>query len=224
VRAKLAEIQGRRRARRFIDTLWPDDGPYRRELYPKHLQFFEAGRFYKERGFIAGNRVGKTLAGGTELTYHLTGEYPDWWPGRRFDEPTRCIAAGDTYESTRDIIQNKLCGPWEDIGTGLIPGDAIIGRDLRAGVSKAMSEVYVRHVSGGTSTLSLRSYDQGRKLFQGVERHFCWCDEEPPLDIWTEMLTRTMAVGDFAGGLMIGTFTPLSGMSDVVLAFMEDGD
>ena len=219
----LAEAERDRRAkRRFIDTLWLDEGPYRRELYPKHIEFFAAGLTNKERGFIAGNRVGKTLAGGTECSFHLTGQYPEWWPGKRFDEPTRCIAAGDTHDTTRDIIQAKLCGPWEDIGTGLIPGDAITGRDMKAGVSKAFSEVYVKHISGGTSTLSLRSYDQGRKVFQGVERHFCWADEEPPLDVWTEMLTRTMATGDFKGGVQIGTFTPLTGMSDVVLSFLGD--
>jgi hypothetical protein len=37
---------------------------------------------------MAGNRVGKTVAAGTELTYHLTGCYPHWWRGRRFKRAT----------------------------------------------------------------------------------------------------------------------------------------
>ena len=40
-------------------------------------------------------------------------------------------------------------------------------------------------------------------------------DEEPPLDIYSEGLTRTNATG----GITIVTFTPLVGMSDVVLRF-----
>ena len=43
-----------------------------------------------ERGFIAGNRTGKTVAGGYEVSCHLTGQYPSWWPGRRF---ARLVAA-----------------------------------------------------------------------------------------------------------------------------------
>ncbi|TIR67326.1 MAG: hypothetical protein E5X15_28920, partial [Mesorhizobium sp.] len=42
-------------------------------------------------------------------------------------------------------------------------------------------------------------------------------DEEPPLDIYSEGLTRTNATG----GITIVTFTPLLGMSDVVLRFLS---
>ena len=47
-----------------------------------------------------------------------------------------------------------------------------------------------------------------------------WFDEEPPLDIYTEGLTRTNATG----GLVFLTFTPLKGMSDVVRMFLSDSD
>ena len=222
VQAKLRAIQERRQARRFIDTLWLDDGPYRRELYPKHLDFFAAGKDYTERALIAANRVGKTLAGGTECSYHLTGQYPDWWIGRRFGEPTFGTAAGDTRQTTRDIIQHVLLGPRGEIGTGLIPGDAILKMEPAQGVPGACSEVAVQHVCGAVSNLSFRSYDQGRKAFQGTERHFGWPDEEPPMDVYTEMLTRCMPTSTHPGGVMFGTFTPLSGMSDVVLSFLGD--
>ena len=67
----------RRTSENRIDSYYPDEGPLRRELYPKHLEFFRAGVEHRERCFLAANRVGKTEGvGGFELTCHLTGEYP----------------------------------------------------------------------------------------------------------------------------------------------------
>src|SRR5438067_810784 len=81
--------------RRKIDTYFLATGPYRRELYKKHLQFFAAGRTYRQRGFVAGNRTGKTDAGAFEMTLHLTGEYPAWWEGRRFNKAIKAWACGE---------------------------------------------------------------------------------------------------------------------------------
>ena len=80
----LAENQ-RRSSRRKLSTYYPDEGPLRRELYKKHLEFFAAGKQYRERLLLAANRVGKTEGvGGYEVTLHLTGNYPAWWTGRRW--------------------------------------------------------------------------------------------------------------------------------------------
>ena len=38
----------RRASENRIDSYYPDDGPLRRELYPKHLEFFRAGIFYED--------------------------------------------------------------------------------------------------------------------------------------------------------------------------------
>jgi len=99
----------RRTSENRIDSYYPDEGPLRRELYPKHLEFFRAGVEHRERCFLAANRVGKTEGvGGFELTCHLTGEYPVWWEGRTFDHQIEAWAAGDTSQTVRDIIQAKL--------------------------------------------------------------------------------------------------------------------
>ena len=98
-------------ARRKLDTYYPDAGPLRRELYPKHLKFFRGGLEHRERLFMAANRVGKTEGvGGYETTLHLTGEYPAWWPGKRFDRPISAWVAGKNNETTRDILMAKLMG------------------------------------------------------------------------------------------------------------------
>ena len=70
-----------------FDHFFPDEGEFRRELYKKHTLFFDAGREYMERGFIAANRIGKSEAGAYEVTCHATGIYPDWWTGHRINHP-----------------------------------------------------------------------------------------------------------------------------------------
>jgi len=172
---------------------------------------------------IAANRVGKTEGcGGYEMTCHLTGIYPDWWEGRRFDHAITGWAAGDTSKSVRDILQVKLLGKFGEVGTGLIPGDLIVGRPTaKAGVPDAIESAHVKHVTGHLSTLIFKSYEQGREAFQGTEIEVVWHDEEPPLAIYTESLMRTMPAGAFTGGLMMITFTPLQGWTEVVGQFLD---
>jgi len=215
--ALLLHEQQRRKSRRLIDTYFPDEGEHRRELYPKHLLFFEAGKTDNERLFMAGNRTGKTIGGGYEVTTHMTGDYPHWWPGYVFDRPVKVLAAGDTSATTRDIIQDKLLGPWGEEGTGLIPGDLITGTTLKRNVAEAFEQVKVKSEFGGDSRIMLRSYDQGRKVFQGFEADIIWFDEEVPNNIYEEALIRTMTTG----GLLIMTFTPVEGLTELVVSFME---
>jgi phage terminase large subunit-like protein len=206
--------------RRKITTYYPDEGPLRRELYPKHCEFFAAGPKYRERLILAANRVGKTEGvGGYELALHLSGQYPAWWKGRTFTRPISAWAAGDTGITVRDIIQKKLLGPVGNWGTGLINGDSILRTVRSSGIADKLDSVFIKHASGGTSTLVLKSYDQRRESFQGTEQDVIWLDEEPPLDIYTECLMRTMT----NNGMIMLTFTPLQGMSAVVLAFLKGG-
>ena len=176
---------------------------------------------HRERLFMAGNQLGKTLAGGMEIAMHLTGLYPEWWEGRRFDGPTRGWAAGVTGESTRDNPQRILVGPpsqesaW---GTGTIPGDTIISTDRARGVPNLLDNIIVRHKSGGDSHLAFKAYEKGREKWQGETLDFIWDDEEPPLDIYTEGFTRTNA----SMGIIMITLTPLLGMSEVVRMFLND--
>lgn len=188
--------------------------------YPKQLEFHAAGLVQRERLFMAGNQLGKTVAGASEWAMHLTGRYPDWWPGRRFNKPVRLWAAGVTAESTRDNPQRLLVGPpaeKEKWGTGAIPGTDIVGY-TRGGLPNALDTVTVKHSSGGISSLGFKAYEKGREKWQGETLDGVWFDEEPPLAIYSEGLTRTQATG----GLVMMTFTPLLGMSEVVRMFLAD--
>ncbi len=202
----------------------PGSTIYRRELYPKHLEFFKAGAIYRERCLMAANRVGKTLGGGGyETSCHLTGLYPDWWEGRRFTSPTRVWAAGRTNETTRDIIQATLLGEVAHrgarkvmSGVGVVPGALLGDPTWKQGVQDLVDTIKVRHVSGGWSSLGLKAYNQGRGSFEGTAQHVIWLDEEPPMDVYGECLIRTATTN----GVIMLTFTPLEGMSQVVLQFM----
>src|SRR4030095_9716058 len=97
---RLLELQRELSKYSAIDNYFLPTGPHRRTLYPKHLEFFASGAAYRERAFIAGNRVGKTQAGAFEMTLHLTGNYPDWWKGKRFSALVAAWAAGDCAKTT----------------------------------------------------------------------------------------------------------------------------
>lgn len=203
------------------------DGTHRlcRALYPKHVYLMAAGARYRERCMMAGNRVGKSELGGYELTAHLTGLYPDWWRGRRFNEPIAAWVAGDTGKTTRNIIQEKLLGPVTRIGTGFIPKHLIVHKTKKSGLGDAYETAWVRHVTGEVSTLEFKSYDQRREAFQGTAQHYIWLDEEPPMDVYTECLLRTAATPpDFPGGLIMMTYTPLQGRTELVQEWMRTAD
>lgn len=221
----LSEIEGlieessRGIAENRIDLLYPDKGALRRELYVRHLEFFRAGSDHQERCFMAANRVGKTVVGAYETTVHLTGQYPEWWSGRRFADPVDVWASGDTSETTRDVVQLELMGPKEDMGTGMIPKRCLVGEpSSRRGVADAVDVAKVKHVSGGVSSLGFKSYDQGRKKFQGTKKHVIWLDEEPDAPIYDECMLRLMTTD----GLMLCTFTPLLGLTEIALRFLPD--
>lgn len=205
-----------------IEAFFPETGPFRKELYPKHVAFMYAGKEYMQRAMISANRTGKTLTCACEVTYHLTGLYPKDWKGRVFPNAIQAWAAGITNQSTKEIQQYELIGDINDPGTGFIPKECILDITRKPGVPDAIESVRVKHISGDVSILTFKSYDQKRDAFQGTKKQLIWLDEEPrDSGIYTECLTRLM--DEFNPGIIICSFTPLFGLSDVVLSFLEDG-
>lgn len=224
LRIQLLEVKKKRERERKLFSYYPDEGELRRELYPKHLEFFNLGKTKEQRLALAANRVGKTEGmGGYEMTLHLTGIYPKWWTGRRFTRAIDAWAAGDTSQTVRDIVQLKLLGSLHEMGTGLIPKENIVNVTRKTGTANAVDTIYVKHVSGGVSELSLKSYDQRREAFQGTKKDIVWLDEEAPEEIYTECLLRTMDTsGGIENGILMLTFTPLLGMTKLVMSFLSE--
>ena len=211
---QLLKEKNSRISRQKILQYYPEEGPLSRHNYPKHMTFFEMGSKFSERCMMAANRIGKSEGvGAYEMALHLTGRYPPWWKGHRFNRAINAWAAGTTSTTARDIVQYKLIGPTEDFGTGLIPAKYIIKTTPKAGgVPNAVDTILVKHISGGISRCKIKSYAEGRKSFEGTEQDLIWLDEECPMNIYTECVTRTMTTN----GLIMLTFTPLEGLTDTV--------
>ena len=239
--AATLEMSRRARQRKFYEvfpeeTVYAPDGSvavtgegenavplWSRHLYPRQMEFFEASSRYRELAFQAANRVGKTVAGVFAQTNWLTGDYRPWWPGRRFEGPVKIWAAGKSNETTRDMLQMALLGPVVGSGpnkgvegTGMVPGRLIGKISWKSGVSDLVDTVKIRHVSGMWSSLSFKSYEQGRGAFEGTAVHVVHLDEEPDMDVYGECITRTATTG----GLIMLTYTPLLGISNTVKQFM----
>lgn len=193
--------------------------------YPKQQEFHAAGTHYRERLLMAGNQLGKTLSAGAEVAMHLTGRYPDWWQGKRFEKPISMWASGITGESTRDNPQRILLGALGKMGTGMIPRNAFKDKDVtnKRGTPNAVDTVIVKFGGGGDiqageSLLGFKSNDQGREKWQGPTLDLIWFDEEHDEDVYIEGITRT----NVAMGPILFTFTPLKGMTNVVKRYLID--
>lgn len=202
-----------------------------RQGYWKHMAFFKAGATYDERAVFGGNRTGKTHCGVFEDVLDLTGLYPDWWEGNRFDHPVDIWTATDTAKNTRDILQEKFCGKPgvpDAIGTGMIPRD-LFAREptVKHGTPNAYETVYVYHqtngVYDGVSTCMFKSYDQGRESFQGTHQDKIHLDEEPKIEIYSECSLRLMSTAPGTpNGKLVLTETPLLGISELMQSFMPE--
>jgi len=139
---------------------------------------------------MAGNQLGKTYCGAAEAAIHLTGLYPDWWRGRRFERPVRAWCASKTAEVCRDGVQRLLVGEPKDKaqwGAGMIPAATLIGWSAKAAAPGALDGLTVRHASGGVSTVGFKSYNDA-------------------LTSATNTLTRSVLPGIRSGGILAGQY------------------
>lgn len=219
----VAKCRARDRLRRFYFRT-PGNVPGAPYLWQK--RFHDLGKTCSERMLMAANRVGKSMVCGAEVAIHLTGLYPSWWEGRRFDHPVRGWAIGETNETVRDIIQSHLFG---EIIEGRRPeGDAWIPHDRigtitfrNCAVRNVIDTVKVKHACGEWSSIQMKSYEQGVSKFQGVALDFVWADEEPEdSDIYAELQTRLLD----RKGILLASRTPLYGMTPWIEHFMQGGD
>jgi len=196
-------------------------------FYTPHLKqknFHAASVGAIERLFLAGNRTGKTYCGCIEDAIHLTGVYPDWWSGHKFNHSIIAWVASENYEITRNVLQKMLIGGYSELGQftdGLIHPSLILKKAMLSGVNGAVDYVQIQHSSGGVSSLYFKSYKQGREKFQGARCNLIHLDEEPPKDIYTECSMRLADVDGMGQGRLILTMTPLKGYTEMMSYFLE---
>lgn len=170
----------------------------------------------------AANQIGKTYCAALEIAMHATGEYPDWYRGIRLDNPKTIQVSGVTNETTRDICQAELFGNPEDdekLGTGSIPKANIVQTFRKPGIPNAFDSVRVKHKKGHEVTIKLKAYEAGFKKFMGSRNDACWLDEEPPYDIWSQILRSQFAR---PGSIILATFTPENGVTQLVSQINDD--
>ena len=191
----------------------------------KHqLDFFKTGNADR-RGILAANRVGKTVSTCYETAMHLTGIYPDWWEGHRFNKPITCMVAGEGWSQVALVLQAELLGTQdvkitENLGTGAIPRDRIVVDTMRNDGANCIG-VEIRHISGANSYLLFANYTQEVRQLQGFKLNLAVFDEQPPDDFFSEIVTRTATTQ----GKVLCSFTPLKGLNGLVSKFWnrEDG-
>jgi phage terminase large subunit-like protein len=196
-------------------------------LYDWQLKFAGATATHYAAMLMAANQVGKTRTGLTIDALHLLGDYPASYPGHRFDHAPRCWLLGYSMVKTRDLLQAALfgrleAGKWTG---GLIPADRIVDWRSAIGTPGAMSEVRVKHSSGGVAVCQFWSYSQGQHALMGDVVDWYHIDEEPKdKNIYPQVITRTINGDKGKGGRGILTFTPENGRTELVVKFMDTPD
>ena len=185
----------------------------------QHQQrFFETGHSDR-RGILAANRIGKTVSTCFETAMHLTGQYPTWWTGKRFDKPITAMVAGEGWSQVALVLQNELLGTQDvkisdRLGTGAIPRNAIRFETLRNDGANCIG-AEIKHVSGGHSYLLFANYTQEVRQMQGFKLNLAVFDEQPPDEFFSEIVTRTATTQ----GQVLCSFTPLKGLNGLVSKF-----
>lgn len=198
--------------------------------YEFQKKFYKASADYNYRFLCAANRVGKSFSEAAEVTWHLTGLYPDWWEGRKFNYPILCWCVGITGDSTRKVLQKELFGtPMAKdnaaLGTGAIPRDLVDFDTLERDGNKILIAKIKHHnadgVFDGWSTVEFRSTQQGEQVLMGATVDYIWMDEEDAyksMELYSQCVTRTATTN----GIVCITATPENGLTNLVDLFMKD--
>ena len=185
--------------------------------FEHQLEFFRT--ISDRRGILAANRIGKTVSTCYETAMHLTGRYPAWWEGKRYNKPITVMVAGEGWSQVALVLQNELLGApdikqADSLGTGAIPQDCIVRETMRSDGANCIG-VEIRHVTGGKSYLLFANYTQEVRQLQGFKLDLAVFDEQPPDDFFSEIVTRTATTQ----GQILCSFTPLKGLNGLVSKF-----
>jgi phage terminase large subunit-like protein len=193
------------------------------QFYEPQLRFFIEGGRRHQRLIRGGNQVGKSFACAFEFALHMTGQYPQWWRGRRFNKPIRAWVVGPERTLVRDGPQKQLTARQGEFGTGTIPLATFAGRPVMVpGGTGSIDTMSVTHevdgVRDGISTATFKSFEQGAEKMQSESVDVIWVDERCSEEIYSELIARTTATD----GLVFLSYTPLKGGGQLTYRFLNE--
>jgi phage terminase large subunit-like protein len=194
-----------------------------REFYEPQIRFFAEGARRHQRLIRGGNQVGKSFACAFEAALHMTGQYPKWWTGKRFNKPTRGWIVGVTGQLVRDGPQRQLTARQGEFGTGTIPLAAFAGKPVMVpGGTGSIDTISIAHETDGArdglSTATFKSFEQGAEKMQSESIDWIWVDERCSEEIYSELIARTTATD----GIVFLSYTPLKGGGELTYRFLNE--
>jgi hypothetical protein len=117
------------------------------------------------------NRSGKTTGGVVQDAFDATGYYPEWFPDEmKWSKPTKGRIFAESFKVVQEVIEPEI-ERW-------FPKDSIKDKDKNN--QGIYTKYYVKHDSGGLSTIDLMTYEQDASICEGWYGHYVHYDEPPP--------------------------------------------
>lgn len=142
--------------------------------------------------FCGGNRSGKSTLGAMELCFHLTRDYPDWFPEeRRFHRPVKTVVVATEYPIVERTIAPKILS--------YLPHDYIAKKKYTP--QGYLSKLFCKD----GSTVDVLTNEMSDMAFESADWDFYWGDE-PQKKAKYYAIRRGLVDRE---GQAILTFTPL---------------
>ena len=142
--------------------------------------------------FCGGNRSGKSTFGAIELCYHLTRQYPVWYPeAKRYKHPIKAVVSATEYPVVTRVIEPKIA---QYLPRGYYKMQRTMGKYLS------------RIVCQDGSTVDILTSEMKDEAYESADWDFAWMDE-PQQKRKRDAILRGLVD---RRGLEVITFTPLT--------------
>ena len=157
----------------------------------------------KNKWAFGGNRSGKSECGAVETVWIARGIHPY---KKNIERGADGWVVSLSTKVQREVAQSKILSY---LDKNWIEDIIMIQGSKGSAKYGIIDKILVKNVFGNISTITFKSCEEGREMFQGASLDFVWFDEEPPKDIYDECKMRVLD----RSGCIFGTMTPLKGLT-----------
>ena len=141
--------------------------------------------------FCAGNRSGKSTMGAVELAWHITKQYPPWFPKERmFYGPIKAVVVVTSFPVIERVIEGKIFS--------FLPKSAI--KKIKRTPQHYLTKVFCKD----GSTIDILTNEMDTMAFESADWDFFWGDEPQREDKYVAIMRGL--VDRMGRGVL--TFTP----------------